>query len=231
MQQVLRQEKKFLIDLAQVYSLRHRLSQVMAEDSHSRDGSYPVRSLYFDTLDDTDFQDKVDGTELRRKIRLRCYGADAPFAQLEMKQKEGDHQLKRSLRMDRFDAHRLTEGDYSVLMTYPDPFAAECYALMCMYCYRPKAVVEYQRYAFTAKENKIRITLDHNIIATESCFDLFSPQLLQHSVLSPHLAVLEVKFNGFLLSYIKDIIQSCDHSETAVSKYCMSRAVSKHFAF
>ena len=203
----------------------------MAEDSHSHDGSYPVRSLYFDSLDDGDYQDKVDGVELRRKIRLRCYGPDAPFAQLEMKQKEGDHQRKRSLRISRSDALQLTRGDYSSLLSCSDPFAAECYALMSMYCYRPKSVVEYQRCAFTAKENNIRITLDHNIIATESCFDIFSPQLLQHSVFSPYLAVLEVKYNGFLLSYIKDIIQSCDSSETAVSKYCMSRAVGKHFAF
>lgn len=231
MQQVLRQEKKYLIDLPRMCSLRHRLSQVMEEDPHSRSGSYPVRSLYFDTLDDDDYQDKIDGVELRRKIRLRCYGADAPFAQLEMKQKEGDHQLKRSLRMTRADAQRLIEGDFGVLLAYSDPFAAECYALMCTQCYRPKAVVEYQRYAFTAKENKIRITLDHHIIATESCLDIFSPQLLQNSVLSPHLAVLEVKFNGFLLSYVKDIIQSCDRSETSFSKYCISRAVSKHFTF
>ena len=44
-------------------------------------------------------------------------------------------------------------------------------------CYRPKTIVEYNRKAFIAKENKIRITFDSRIVSVESCFDLFSPRL------------------------------------------------------
>ena len=64
-----------------------------------------------DTLDDKDFEDKEDGVELRRKIRLRNYGADNDFAVLEMKQKQGAMQKKRSLRLNRDEARRLTRGD------------------------------------------------------------------------------------------------------------------------
>ena len=35
--------------------------------------------------------------------------------------------------------------------------------------------------------------------------------------------VLEVKYNGFLLSNIKQILDLADSSETSVSKYAMSR--------
>lgn len=229
--EVLRQEKKFLINLPQVYQLSHALSQVMMEDEHNHGDGYLIRSLYFDTLDDKDFHEKEDGVEVQRKIRLRCYGSDSPFAMLEMKQKQGANQKKRSLRMERQDAERLASGDMNVLLTYKEPFAAECYALMQMLCYRPKAVVEYRRRAFIAKENKIRVTFDHHIIATESCFQLFSPALLQNCVLNPYLAVLEVKYNGFLLSYIKDMLKGCDEIETSVGKYSLSRTISKHVVF
>ena len=100
------------------------------------------RSLYFDTLDDQDFADKVDGLELRRKIRLRIYSPSASFAMLEMKQKEGAYQRKRSLRLNREDAERLCRGDYRPLQAYDDPFAASAMVLYCR-CYRPKAMVEY----------------------------------------------------------------------------------------
>lgn len=231
MNEVLRQEKKFLINLTQLYSLGHTLASVMAQDPNNKGDDYMIRSLYFDTLHDRDFYEKEDGVELRRKIRLRNYGPDMPFAMLEIKQKQGANQKKRSLRMSRQDAVEMTRGNYGVLHSYAEPFAEECFALMSTQCYVPKAVVEYRRRAFIARENRIRITLDRHIVGTESCFDIFSPELLQNCVLDPYLAVLEVKYNGFLLSYIKDLLRDCDRSEISVSKYSLSRAVSLHYSF
>lgn len=231
MNEVLRQEKKFLISLSQFYRYSHGLSKILKLDSYSQGEGYMIRSLYFDTLDDKDYHEKEDGVELRRKIRLRNYGPDKSFALLEMKQKQGAMQKKRSLRLSREDARRMILGDYSVLLQYEEPFAAECFSLMNMFCYQPKTVVTYQRKAFVAKENKIRVTFDHHIKGTESCFDIFSDTLLENSIMDPYLAVLEVKFNGFLLGYIKDMLMECDTSELSVSKYCLGRSVSKHYLF
>lgn len=171
----------------------------------------------------------MDGLELRRKLRLRCYDPNDDYAVLEMKQKEGQYQKKRSLRLARADAMRLAAGDYRPLRQYDEPFARECYALLHWYCYRPKAVVEYRRQAFVAQENRIRITLDSSIIATEACFDIFSPKLLQYPVLDPFHVVLEVKYNGFLLSYIKKLTGDADRSEFSISKYCLARSVGHHY--
>lgn len=231
MNEVLRKEKKYLINSIQVNKLSMMLANVLHEDEHNKNDGYSIRSLYFDSIDDRDYQDKEDGVEVRRKIRLRCYGSNAEYAMLEMKQKQGDNQKKRSLKMEKEDAKELIRGNYGILLKYSNPFASECYALMNMECYKPKAVVEYKRKAYIAKENNIRITIDNNIIATESCFDIFSDNLLQNSVYNPYLAVLEVKYNGFLLSYIKDVINNCNEIQTSVSKYIMSRTISKHVVF
>ena len=102
---------------------------------------------------------------------------------------------------------------------------------MNMCCYRPKTIVEYRRKAFIAKENRIRITFDHQIRATETCWDLFSPALNLYPVLDAFNGVLEVKFNGFLLSYIKDLINGANRSELSVSKYCMARSATLKFGF
>lgn len=226
MNEVLRQEKKYAINIAEGAALRGRLERVMHGDSHNGSQGYFIRSLYFDTPDDQDFTDKVDGLELRRKIRLRFYSPDADFAMLEMKQKQGPYQRKRSLRLAREDARLLCCGDYRSLQTYRDPFAAECYGLMHCRCYRPKAIVVYRRQAYIARENHIRITLDSRVSATESCFDLFAPSLPVSSVMDPFGMVLEVKYNGFLLSYIKDLLDQVEKSEVSVSKYCLARRLS-----
>lgn len=195
----------------------------MLSDPHNGTHGYIIRSLYFDTAYDGDYFEKLDGIELRRKIRLRCYDPHADYAMLEMNQKQGPNQMKRSLRVSREDAIELTKGNYSPLLKYSEPFAAECYGLMHCRCYRPKTIVEYNRKAFIAKENKIRITFDNNIVSTESSFDLFDPHLNMNHVLDKYDVVLEVKFNGFLLGYIRELINPTNRSELSVSKYVLAR--------
>lgn len=231
MNEVLRQEKKYLLSYDQFRRLDHTFGQVLRPDSHNGMEGYPIRSLYFDTVEERDFYEKEDGLEIRRKIRLRTYSSDSDFAMLEMKQKQGDNQKKRSLRLRKEDAAALARGQYSSLLHYEDSFAAECYGLMNMLCYRPKAIVEYRRKAYVASENKTRVTFDFAIQATESDFRLFSPVLNQNPVLDPYLVVMEVKYNGFMLSYIKQMVSLEGKSPTSVSKYCLSRSAGLHYVF
>lgn len=230
MNEVLRQEKKYLMNLCDVKRLSGRLDKVLTGDKHNGAEGYSIRSLYFDTPDDRDFQDKVDGLLLRKKIRLRIYDPKAKTAKLEMKQKEGMYQRKRSLTLSREDAQELIAGNYGVLLKYPEAFAAECYGVMCMQAYRPKTVVEYLRKAYIAKENSIRITFDSKIAATETRYDIFAEDLNLYPVMEPFHAVLEVKYNGFLLSYMKSLLDSVDHSELSVSKYVLARSASLGFS-
>ena len=231
MSEVFRQEKKFLITLDQYYRYCAKLTQLLHSDKHGTKDGYLIRSLYFDSIDDRDFEEKEEGVELRRKIRIRIYGPDSQFAKLEIKRKEGPLQKKNSLKITREEAEELIKGNYSILLKREEEVATECYYMMNQYCYRPKTIVSYNRKAFVAKENNIRITFDHHIKASESNFDLFSKNLNENYVMNPYLVVLEVKYNNFLLSYIKDMLEECDASDLSVSKYCMGRGISKHYNF
>lgn len=229
--EVMRQERKFLLNLNDFYKHSDYLEKILSQDSHNGSTGYMIRSLYFDTLDNRDFHEKENGIELRRKIRLRNYDPNSEFAMLEIKQKQGLNQLKRSLKVKKEDAIELINADYRCLLRYAEPFAAECYGIMNMHCYRPKTIVQYDRKAFIAKENKIRVTLDSNITATESCYDIFSNELVLNPVLDQFNFVLEVKYNGFLLSYIRELINEINGSEISVSKYCLARRISCNYNF
>lgn len=88
MRQVTRQEKKFLVDPVSAAKLRRRLSTVMHEDEHNGACGYRIRSLYFDTLHDRDFVEKLFGTDPRRKVRLRLYDSTGDFQFLVCKRKQ-----------------------------------------------------------------------------------------------------------------------------------------------
>lgn len=231
MNEVYRKEKKFLINMQEKKKYIAWLEKIMVQDKHNGVDGYNIRSLYFDTINDTDYEGKEIGIQVRRKIRLRCYDPKQNFAMLEIKQKDGEYQLKRSLRLPKEDALEMIKGNYEVLLKYKEPFATECYGIMQMYCYRPKAIVEYKRKAFIAKENEIRVTFDYDIKTNEINYNIFDENLILNKVFSETSTVLEVKYNGFLLSYIKDLIAKIDRSETSVSKYCISRKTGKYYNF
>jgi hypothetical protein len=225
MVEVLRREEKYPLSLIDMSRYKAQFSAILTTDKFSQNGSYMVRSLYFDTPDDRDFFDKLKEQNLRRKIRLRIYSPYDTKAKLELKQKENIFQKKRSLTISREDAVELINSNYSVLLKYDDDFAREIYSIMCMYAYKPKSIVEYQRYALMAKENNIRLTFDSEIRATESSFDLFSENLPLNPVFPKDKVVFEVKYDKFLLGYISNIVSTINVKNITSSKYCLSRTI------
>lgn len=62
-----RHELKYLISYGQKADLNVRMAPLLDHDSHARDGSYTIRSLYFDDYWNTAYQEKVDGVLTRKK--------------------------------------------------------------------------------------------------------------------------------------------------------------------
>ena len=220
---VLRTEQKYQLNNTEMYSMISRLNMILRSDSHNSGGGYMVRSLYFDTPYDDDFYDKLDGLELRRKIRLRIYSPDASSAKLELKEKTGNNQRKRSLTLSREDAVKVSQGDYDCLLDMKDEFADELYGRMRQYLYRPKCIVQYYRTAYMLPVNDTRVTFDRDLRASESHLDLFDKDLKLYPVGMLTGCTMEVKYNNFLLSYVKDAVSIADKSINSASKYGMSR--------
>lgn len=219
---VLRKEIKYTISPYTERILSTRLESIMDKDIHNNDYGYMVRSLYFYTMDNQDFFDKSDGIEYRKKIRLRIYDVNSNSAKLELKEKQNTVQRKRSLLVDRQEAMALINRNYECLLDKGD-FGKELYTIMMAEHYRPVCVVQYQRRTFICKTNDIRITLDRQLMSNEGNFNLFDEKMQLYPVDLSGNVTLEVKYNHFLLSYIKDIISITDKISTSSSKYCRSR--------
>lgn len=63
-----RQEIKYEIDYSVAAELYVRLSKIMVKDRHDNNDGYLVRSLYFDSLNCVDYEEKMHGLESRKKL-------------------------------------------------------------------------------------------------------------------------------------------------------------------
>ena len=220
---VLREEKKYKISLTTALHLRNRIGSVMHGDSFNGNDAYLVRSLYFDSIFDEDYFEKQIGTNYHKKIRLRIYDTKSTSAKLELKEKSGTMQRKRSLKVSKKHALELIKGNYEVLKNYEEDLAQELYIIMTTHLYVPRCIVEYERVAFGIPENNIRVTFDSRVRSNEGDFDLFSDALLTYPIIHEDDVILEIKYNNFLLSYVKDLVKNIDKAEVSASKYCMAR--------
>ena len=218
--EVMRSETKYLVSRREAARLADRLGILLMPDAFNGKDRYTVRSLYFDTPDRDDVFDKDVGAFYRKKLRIRIYDTNQQKAKLELKEKVGGIQRKRSLWISREAAAKLSSGDADALLSLNDPFALELYALIKKAVYRPVAVVEYDRQAFTYPLGDVRITFDSNVRANLSNFDLFCKDM-QFDTVYPDV-VMEVKYTGFLPEFICDILSDHDPVRDSVSKYYLS---------
>ncbi len=218
---IVRTEKKYSITQCQQNALLHRLKPIMNVDEYSGADGYTVRSLYFDSIYDNDYFDKISGLELRKKIRLRIYSTEQTTVKLELKQKQGSAQKKTSISITKKLAEEMMCGHYAGLVELNSEVALMFYQILETGLYRPKCIVEYHRTAFAEESNDTRITIDSEIGTSLFCDRFFDENL---SLLPVRMEpVLEVKYNGFLLSNIKQVLDFADAPELAISKYAMSR--------
>lgn len=219
---VKRQEEKYLVNAMQAAELRMLLNGLLPQDSHGRGDAYFIRSLYFDTPDDRDLADKQLGVFCRQKLRLRLYDVQARQIKLELKQKEGSASCKQSCLLDRPQARQLAEGNHGFLAGRPEAAARKAYALFQSEYRRPAVLIDYERTAFTLPVADVRITLDERLRAARSG-DLFAPELPVIPMLDAGLCVLEVKYNGFLPAYLRQVLSCVTPLRLSVSKYEIAR--------
>ena len=218
--EVMRSETKYLLSRHEAQRLADRLAPFMKEDAHGKGGGYRVRSLYFDTPYGDDAADKEMGVFSRRKIRLRIYDPKQENAKLELKEKRGGVQKKRSVWVTKAFAYRLADGDLSVLCGRNDPLLDELYVTMSENVYRPSVVVEYDRRAFTYPLGDIRITFDSGVRASRGNLDLFDENM-QFVTVFPDV-VTEIKYTGYFPEFISDLVSDHSPVRDSVSKYFLS---------
>ncbi|MDR2753908.1 MAG: polyphosphate polymerase domain-containing protein [Oscillospiraceae bacterium] len=219
-----RHEYKHSISYSDYAVLRSKLRQVMRRDPHARtDGTYRVRSLYFDTPADKALREKIDGVNHREKFRIRRYpGAPDGTILLEKKSKINGLCYKQSAILFAEQVQALLVGDVAWMMRDERPLLRELYTKMRSELLRPKTIVEYIREPLVFLAGNVRVTFDRKI-----CTGLGSLDFLNDDV--PLLpagdcpVLLEVKYDQFLPDEIAALLQLGARRAQACSKYALCR--------
>ena len=111
---VFRNENKYIISKYKMSNIKNDLNVILKKDLYSNNKSYKVRSLYFDSINNIDFNTKLAGTLDRKKIRIRSYDVNDKKCKLEMKKKHGDLSNKISVWINKDDVNELIKGNYKV---------------------------------------------------------------------------------------------------------------------
>ena len=201
--------------------IRQRLSAVMKRDENGAEGKYFVRSLYFDDFTNKALREKIDGINIREKFRIRFYNNDTSFIRLEKKSKRNGLCVKESATLTKSEAQSLTEGEYDWLINSDLPLLWELYSKMKTGL-KPKTIVDYTREAFVYPYGNVRVTIDRNIRTGMNCTEIFDencPTVFAGN--SP--IILEVKWDEFLPSVIRDLVQMEGRRTSSFSKYAACR--------
>ncbi len=220
-----RHENKYFISSAGYQMLRSRLQAAMETDSHTvhPDGSYMIRSLYFDDYCQSGLLDKVEGIQDREKFRLRFYDLDDSFIRLEAKQKKNSLTKKLSASLTRAQADRLLAGDIWFLYEAGEsqPLLRNFYYKARTRLLRPAVMVDYYREAYTFLD--VRITFDMNLATGNYRTDLFSPDIRTIPVFPADRMILEVKFDDDLPYSLRQLLRPVPATRCAISKYELCR--------
>ena len=216
-----RNEWKYYLSILDCIPLRERFSRLMQRDPNAVNGIYMIRSLYFDDLWNSSYNDKLAGVDFRKKYRIRIYNCSDTSIKLERKIKRSNYIFKESASITRQEYEWIMEGRYDFLLTHRERLCREFYFECTANVMRPKVIVDYEREPFVLSEGDVRVTFDQDVRAASPDHDIFDPYIPTYGILPLGKTVMEVKFTQFLPQYIKEIIPPGEQECSAISKYML----------
>ncbi|MBP3543823.1 MAG: polyphosphate polymerase domain-containing protein [Lachnospiraceae bacterium] len=219
-----RHETKHEVRYVEYLSIRSRLLAVTGRDIHvEADGTYKIRSLYFDNYRDKALREKVDGINEREKFRIRYYNGNTDVIHLEKKSKLNGLCRKLSAKITKEQVEELLRGNRELLYESGEPLLIELYTKMKSEQLRPQVIVDYTREPYVYAPGNVRITFDSNIrtgLYTDRFFDRECPTLKTDKT---DTVLMEVKYDDYMPEIIRMCIQENERQQEAFSKYAACR--------
>lgn len=221
-----RHEIKYKISNSAAEVLKQKLSLILKKDKNAfyEDGSYIIKSLYFDDRDSSSYYEKLDGVLYRKKYRIRIYNDNDTFIRLEKKMKHNNMTAKEQMLISKDIYSKILEGRLDEIEGATG-LLEEFIAASKNKGLIPSIIVEYHRIAFTYPTCDVRITFDANITSGLYDYDLFNKEGVRYPVIEKGKQVLEVKYNEALPLHIANILNDIPHSREAVSKFAICRSI------
>ena len=221
----LRHELKYPLSLLEYEVLRKKLASVLKLDPHAGpDGSYHIRSLYFDDFKNSAFFDKEAGVSRRRKYRMRIYNCEDSCIKLERKTKLDQYVRKESTRINREDAENIVAGNVSFLSSSQNHLLRDFYLECRCSLLRPVVMVDYLREAYVYPVGNVRITFDKQLQTGLGWVDFFCKESCTTAVVVEDGITLEIKFDDVLPLHIRGLFPETVRPRCSLGKFAACKA-------
>ena len=219
-----RSEMKFGITYVDYQMLKTKLRAFMELDPHAQqNGRYLIRSCYFDNIDNKVMNEKKEGFLNRDKYRVRIYNKSADTIHLERKSKRNNQTFKSKCIITKAEFEKMRRYEFKWMADDERSLIRDLYKDIQLYQLKPVTVVDYEREAYMYRYGNVRITFDCKVQTSGRNIDMFNKNLPMVDCLEPNELILEVKYDQYLPSVIKMLLQGIYTRHEAYSKYQISR--------
>lgn len=219
-----RHEFKYLVSDQQIVLLKQRLRYLMSRDSHvSEDGTYYIRSLYFDDYYNRCYNENIAGTDPREKFRIRIYNSSSDRITLECKRKEHGKTLKKSCPLTITQCEKLMRGEILPDVGNQPEVMRKLTLEMMTHGMKPVIIVGYERVPYVCSLGNVRVTLDMNLHSSLDISSFLEKDIKRRPVMPAGKHLMEVKWDEFIPDQIFRACQLDNLRQTAYSKYALCR--------
>ncbi len=215
-------EYKYRLNYQQYICVRSAILPFMKKDRFSLAGEnsrYPVRSLYFDTDDLSNFEEKINGDCDRIKLRIRSYSKTPPKnanLRVELKARKGMTMEKHSTWISLEEYINFMSTGH--LPSRADAILEEFERYIYLKAQKPKIIVEYLREGYLSRGcEELRITFDHKVRSARAA-TLF-PETFFFRNHYPGYIVLEIKCDKRQPDWLKALVKDQSLVVVTNSKY------------
>lgn len=214
-----RYELKFIMSKNTANLLKYKLSLIMKKDKHYED-YYKIKSLYFDDIYNSIYNEKIDGIKEREKYRIRIYNNDKSFISIELKGRNNTLTYKERDLINEEEYRMLINKEYERINIGNRKLLSNFIKDKKNKNLIPSVIVDYNRLAYVYN-NDIRITFDEDIKSGLFNYNLFDNNINLINALEDGEVILEVKYNYSLPSFIKELLKNINMTRISLSKYAI----------
>lgn len=219
-----RHEYKYIIDSCQAALLETKVKAMLQRDPHvKKNGSYVVKSLYFDDYQNSCFWENEDGYNIRSKYRIRYYDNKKEFIRLEKKSKKNGMTRKECCIITEKMCRSFMDGQIPQVEEDMPLIMKELFTEMRLKKLIPKVIVVYERRPYIYGAGNVRITFDRSIASSNDISHFLDDEMVMRPILQTGESLLEVKWDEVMPEFIYRNLELNELQWTSFSKYYYCR--------
>lgn len=164
-----------------------------------------IRDLYFDSPNNEDLIEKVNGESITEKFRIRYKNLDSADIRLEKRMKKNGKYKKISAIITEEDVENILNGDIEYLAFSDKKILRDFYLNMMCEKIEPKAIIEFERESFTYERADITVNIDTSRRVSLNEEDIMDDEIKSVAI-NENTAVIEVRYNKDIPKFVDKLI-------------------------